>query len=37
VAAHWAEISDRAGDFVPQSGSEHTAAVLQLVQQAMAG
>jgi NAD(P)-dependent dehydrogenase (short-subunit alcohol dehydrogenase family) len=34
VAAHWSEISDRTGDFVPQSGPEQTQAMLTAMQQA---
>jgi hypothetical protein len=36
-AAHWSEISDRTGDFVPQSGAEQSAAILTLIQKAMQG
>ena len=36
-AAHWDKISDRTGDFVPQSGAEQSAAILTLIQQAMKG
>ena len=36
-AAHWSEISDRTGDFVPQSGSEQSQAILGTMQKAMAG
>jgi NAD(P)-dependent dehydrogenase (short-subunit alcohol dehydrogenase family) len=32
VAAHWAEISDRTGETVPQSGSEQSMAVMQRLQ-----
>lgn len=32
VAAHWAEISDRTGETVPQSGSEQSMAVMQRMQ-----
>ena len=31
VAAHWAEITDRAGEIVPQSGSEQGASIMQKV------
>jgi NAD(P)-dependent dehydrogenase (short-subunit alcohol dehydrogenase family) len=32
VAAHWAEITDRTGETVPQSGSEQSMAVMQRMQ-----
>lgn len=34
-AAHWAQISDRADDFVPQSAAEHSGAILAQLQAAM--
>jgi NAD(P)-dependent dehydrogenase (short-subunit alcohol dehydrogenase family) len=34
-AANWARISDRSGDFVPQSGSEQSQAILSALQAAM--
>jgi NAD(P)-dependent dehydrogenase (short-subunit alcohol dehydrogenase family) len=34
-AANWDKISDRAGDFVPQSGSEQSQAILSLMQKTM--
>ncbi len=36
-AAHWAQISDRTGDFVPQSGAEQSQVILGLLQAAMKG
>ncbi len=36
VAAQWAEITDRAGEIVPQSGAEQTMAILSQLQQASA-
>ncbi|MET0178898.1 MAG: SDR family NAD(P)-dependent oxidoreductase [Novosphingobium sp.] len=36
VAAHWAEIADRSGDFVPQSGMEQSAAMLAAMQKTTA-
>jgi NAD(P)-dependent dehydrogenase (short-subunit alcohol dehydrogenase family) len=36
-AANWARISDRTGDFVPQSGSEQSQAMLSVLQAAMKG
>ncbi len=36
-AANWDKISDRTGDFVPQSGAEQSAAILTLIQKAMQG
>jgi NAD(P)-dependent dehydrogenase (short-subunit alcohol dehydrogenase family) len=36
-AANWDKISDRAGDFVPQSGAEQSGAILALIQKGMAG
>lgn len=36
-AAHWSAISDRTGDFVPQSGAEQSQAILGLIQKAMQG
>ena len=36
-AANWSRISDRANDFVPQSGAEQSAAILTLIQKAMKG
>ena len=32
VAAHWAEITDRSGETVPQSGAEQSMAILKLLQ-----
>ena len=32
IAAHWAEITDRTGETVPQSGAEQTMAILKLLQ-----
>ena len=32
IAAHWAEITDRAGEIVPQSGGEQSMAILKLLQ-----
>ena len=34
-AAHWAQIADRASDFVPQSGGEQANEILALLQKAM--
>ena len=36
-AANWSKISDRTGDFVPQSGAEQSGAILALIQKAMQG
>ncbi len=36
-AAHWAQISDRTGDFVPQSGAEQSGAIIAQLQAAMKG
>ncbi|WP_353228068.1 SDR family NAD(P)-dependent oxidoreductase [Novosphingobium sp.] len=36
-AANWARISDRTGDFVPQSGTEQSHAILAAMQAAMKG
>ena len=36
-AANWARISDRTGDFVPQSGSEQSQAILSVLQTALKG
>lgn len=36
-AAHWAQISNRSGDFVPQSGSEQSQSILAAMQAAMKG
>jgi NAD(P)-dependent dehydrogenase (short-subunit alcohol dehydrogenase family) len=36
-AAHWAQISDRTGDFVPQSGAEQSQVILGQLQAAMKG
>lgn len=36
-AAHWAQISDRAGDFVPQSGAEQSGSIIAQLQAAMKG
>ncbi|GAC1612444.1 MAG: hypothetical protein NVS3B27_04030 [Novosphingobium sp.] len=36
-AANWDKISDRNGDFVPQSGAEQSGAILALIQKGMAG
>jgi len=36
-AANWARISDRSGDFVPQSGSEQANAILSALQAALKG
>jgi NAD(P)-dependent dehydrogenase (short-subunit alcohol dehydrogenase family) len=36
-AANWARISDRSGDFVPQSGSEQSQAILSVIQAAFKG
>ena len=36
-AANWARISDRTGDFVPQSGSEQSQAILAAMQAAIKG
>eukprot|EP01037_Dinobryon_pediforme_P014174 gene14174-14293_t len=36
-AANWAQISDRTGDFVPQSGSEQSQAILSVLQAALKG
>ncbi|MBX9885905.1 MAG: 3-oxoacyl-ACP reductase, partial [Novosphingobium sp.] len=36
-AAHWDQISDRTGDFVPQSGAEQSQAILVQLQAAMKG
>ncbi|WP_298283302.1 SDR family NAD(P)-dependent oxidoreductase [Novosphingobium sp.] len=35
VAAHWAQISDRTGDFVPQSGAEQSGVIIAQLQAAM--
>jgi hypothetical protein len=32
VAAHWAQITDRAGETVPQSGAEQSMAAIQRLQ-----
>ncbi|GAO39280.1 putative oxidoreductase [Sphingomonas changbaiensis NBRC 104936] len=32
IAAHWAEITDRSGEIVPQSGGEQSMAILKLLQ-----
>jgi NAD(P)-dependent dehydrogenase (short-subunit alcohol dehydrogenase family) len=32
IAAHWAEITDRTGEIVPQSGGEQSMAILKLLQ-----
>ncbi len=37
VAAHWAQISDRNGDFVPQSGAEQSGSIITQLQAAMKG
>jgi NAD(P)-dependent dehydrogenase (short-subunit alcohol dehydrogenase family) len=37
VAAHWAQISDRASDFVPQSGAEQSGVIIAQLQAAMKG
>ena len=37
VAARWAEITDRAGETVPQSGSEQSMGILKLMQEAGLG
>ena len=34
-AAHWPRISDRTGDFVPQSGSEQSQSILAVLQAAL--
>ncbi len=36
-AAQWDKISDRTGDFVPQSGAEQSGAILALIQKGMKG
>ena len=36
-AANWDKISDRTGDFVPQSGAEQSGAILKLIQKGMQG
>ena len=36
-AANWDKISDRTGDFVPQSGAEQSGAILALIQKGMQG
>ena len=36
-AAHWAQISDRADDFVPQSGAEQSQVIIAQLQAAMKG
>jgi hypothetical protein len=36
-AAHWAQISDRTGDFVPQSGAEQSQVIIGQLQAAMKG
>ena len=36
-AAQWDKISDRTGDFVPQSGAEQSGAILKLIQKGMQG
>lgn len=36
-AAHWDRISDRTGDFVPQSGAQQSQAILSALQAAMKG
>jgi NAD(P)-dependent dehydrogenase (short-subunit alcohol dehydrogenase family) len=36
-AANWDKISDRTGDFVPQSGAEQSGSILTLIQNAMKG
>jgi len=37
VAAHWTQISDRAGDFVPQSGAEQSGVIISQLQAALKG
>jgi hypothetical protein len=37
VAAHWAQISDRTDDFVPQSGAEQSGVIIAQLQAAMKG
>ena len=32
IAAHWAEITDRAGEFTPQSGAEQSMSILKKLQ-----
>ncbi|MEL0250947.1 MAG: SDR family NAD(P)-dependent oxidoreductase, partial [Novosphingobium sp.] len=36
-AAHWSQISDRAGDFAPQSGAEQSQVIIGQLQAAMKG